>query len=92
MKQILINRQGRIIEWDGDEDVVSIHHEIAHKILPNETHPLDVLIKRGWIVVGSRFTQPYSKLRPNQSQIDTLFDLGVKYVYNLYNNEQLYPF
>lgn len=92
MKQVLINRQGRIIEWDGDEDVVSIHSEIAQKILPHEINPLDVLIKRGWIVVGSRFSKPYSKLRPNQSQIDTLFDLGVKYVYNFYNGQQLYPF
>ena len=82
-----IDTSGRIIKYKGDLELLyescSTHNLIA-EILYNCTP--DDLYNRGFILIGTTGGLRM-KSRPTQSQIDTLFDLEIRYVYDQYNNE-----
>ncbi len=73
--EIWIDRNGKIHKWvDGDDpDIVSLHHEIAHKMFPKLEYPVEYLMKLGWVRVSSIGGFISSK-EPTQSQINALFD------------------
>ena len=76
--QYLIDPEGKIHRYTGefDADIVSFHHEIAQKILPDAEFPLDRLMRKGWIRIGSKVSHyVYSQKEPTQAQINTLVDL-----------------
>ena len=89
MEQCLLDRRGKLHYYKGDDpEPISKHHEIAQLILPDSKKPLDVLMNQGWIILGSIFKSPYSAKEPTQSQVNTLFDLNIKYVGDFYSNAQ----
>ena len=86
MKECLLDRNGYIHNYNYENgEPISVHHEIAQLILPNEEYPLDVLIDRGWVVLGSRFKSAYSGKSPNNLQRNTLYDLNIKIVSDFYS-------
>lgn len=88
MKHCLLDLEGKLHYYKGDNPHhISYHYEIAHEILPKANKPLDILMKQGWVIIGSHFLGPYSAKEPNQAQINTLFDLGIKYVSDFYSKE-----
>ena len=89
MEECLLDRRGNIHYYkDKGSQPVSKHEEIAKTILKEEERPLDLLINQGWIVLGSKFKGPYSAKKPTQSQINKLFDLGIRYVIDFYLDSQ----
>lgn len=80
-KQYFISPTGRVVKYKGDdsEDFISLHYAIAEKVVGgDEKYPDDVLMERGWILVGSSvYHFPYCYIEPTQKQIDALFDLGL---------------
>lgn len=78
-----IDRLGKIHQYDGDDDIVSHHYEIAHSLYPDKEYPEDYVRKTlGWITLGSCvYTQPTiykSAGKPSIRQLQTLGDLGLK--------------
>lgn len=75
--QYFIDTIGKVHKFKGDdEDIISIHYEIAHKLYPNSERPDDLLMKLGWIMVGSScYHQPIIHCKPTNAQLNKLFDL-----------------
>ena len=79
-KQYYIDRKGNVVKYDGplDEEIVSIHYMIAQSIYPDQRDPERILLRLGWVLVGSTvYCQPIAHKKPSQKQLDTLFDLGM---------------
>lgn len=69
---------------------INAHEELAEKLNPNsrDGYAAIELIEKGYIFAGSNFSSPYSGQEPNQSQIDTLFELEIRYItdfFHIYN-------
>lgn len=87
MEHCLLDRRGKLHFYKGkDPFPISKHNEIAQTILPKANKPLDILMNQGWVIIGSHFKAPYSAKEPTQSQINTLFDINIKYVSDFYSN------
>lgn len=78
-KQFWISPKGDPEYLEEDIDPISVHFEIAKKFYPEERYPEDRLMAQGWIKVGSTSYLGASLIHsePTQSQLDTLFDLGL---------------
>ena len=78
--EFFIDRYGKVIKYTGDldRDICSIHSEIASQIYPDAKYPSDVLMKRGWVMVGSSvYSTPIINIKPTQSQLNTIDKLGL---------------
>lgn len=77
--QYWIDPTGAEHRFIGDaENIVSIHYEIANSLFPNTNRPDDILITKGWVLVGSSvYDSPIIHKEPSQGQIDTLHDKGL---------------
>lgn len=80
-KQYFIDTDGKCYKYDGDdEEIVSIHYEIAHRLFPNAKSPDDVLMNLGWVMVGSScYHTPIIHKKPTQAQINKLYELNLYY-------------
>ena len=76
-EQYFIDREGKCHKFKGDdEDIVSIHSEIARKLYPEAEHTGNVLMNLGWVLVGSSvYSTPIIHKKPSQAQINKLNDL-----------------
>lgn len=89
-----IDAKGRVVKYKGpkpeiidegtpyafeDDQIVSLHYEIAKAEFPDLEYPDDYVEKKlGWIKVGCfAYGCPIIRKEPTQKQIDTLFDLGL---------------
>jgi hypothetical protein len=88
MKEMLLDRYGKLHKYTGKEaHPISVHSEIARILYPDLKHPEDYVMELGWIFIGSRFSSTYSSKKPNQAQINVLYDLKIQYVADFYSND-----
>lgn len=78
-EQYWIDLYGKCHKFKGnDEDIVSIHYEIAKLIYPNSNTPDDILMNLGWVLVGSSvYSCPIIHKKPTQAQINRLDKLNL---------------
>ena len=81
--EYLIDIQGRVHSylWDMaelDTLPVSLHYEILSRLFPDIEYPGDYVYDLGWVFVGGA-TYTRMKHEPNQAQINTLTDLGIRW-------------
>ena len=76
--QYYIDRRGKCHKYNKNiEDIVSVHYQIASKLYPDARNPDDVLMKLGWVMIGSScYIHPIIRRKPTQSQINTLDRIG----------------
>ncbi|MFA5366690.1 MAG: hypothetical protein WC333_02300 [Dehalococcoidia bacterium] len=77
-KEFWIARDGKVHKYNGplNEELVSIHSEIARELFPNHLKPKDMMMKTGWLMVGSVvYSTPIIDIAPTQAQLNTLFDI-----------------
>lgn len=80
-KQFIIDRKGKVIKFNGDlnSNIVSFHSEIAAQIIKNIQFPLDFLVQKGFIIVGSLFIKlPNTEKEITNLQYQKLKQLGFK--------------
>jgi hypothetical protein len=73
-----IARDGKVHKYNGplDEEIVSMHSEIANELFPNHPRPKDMMMKTGWLMMGSVvYSTPIIDIAPSQAQLNTLFEL-----------------
>lgn len=80
-KEYFISPTGKIKKWKGSlkelDEWSSTHALIASKVLgTNKGDESDTLHNLGWVAIGSACYGNRIKHKPNQAQINTLFDLG----------------
>jgi hypothetical protein len=80
-KEYWIDCFGKIHKYEGElnENLFSLHNEIAEKFYPKSTDPMDILLRLGWIRIGSVADSSKVKISklPTQAQINTLDKLGI---------------
>lgn len=84
-----IDTEGHIHKFNGDlsEEYVSLHYVIVYNLFPNNPNPEKYVESIGWIKVGSTiYSGPITYVAPNESQINTLYDLGLLKKLEIENN------
>lgn len=71
--EIWIDLRGKVHRWEGEQDIISAHEEIARKLYPEIEFAGDYLFSLGWMKISKINGITISK-EPTQRQIDTLFD------------------
>jgi len=87
-KEFFIDCNGKIYKYHGTdaENITSIHNAIAAELYPDIKHPVEFVMRKGWILVGSVAYNGSLLIhkQPSQSQVDILFDLNMlDYLYIL---------
>ena len=89
--QFFIDRKGKCHYYKGSDnidDIASLHAEIARGLFPSANNPEDMMMYRGWILVGSTcYTDPIIYIKATQAQINRLdrLDMYTKSIFP-YNN------
>jgi hypothetical protein len=88
-KEFWIDRFGKVYKFKGElkDHITSFHAEIAYDLFPGLRDSKTYLMDLGWVMVGSVvYNCPIIHKKPTQSQINTLFDLGLYSRLCLLNN------
>jgi len=95
-KEYWIDTFGHEYKYSGNlsiKTIISIHHEIAKIILPNAEYPKDVLMKQGWILMGSTcYHANVIHKYPTQSQINALDKMNQLYKLLVLDGYSYIPF
>ena len=83
-KRFIIDLEGKI-HYCNPNNRFNGHEELAIKLLNKKDCPYACyeLADKGAVFVGGLCIRYYSGLFPNQSQINTLFDLRIQYITNI---------
>jgi len=91
--EFFIDRRGKIHRYKGElnEEILSMHTEIARGLLPGNKRPQDVLMDLGWVMIGSVvYSHPIVHQPLSQSQINKLEELGkLKWLHALYQEHYI---